>query len=151
VSAPPPPLALEGFVRLEDGLDLVLVRHGGSVRRRLGQCAGMSPEARMLNLEPEAPDIQAMPVAHASITCLSAAVFILVVRGPANWSRALAMTWYGLFGAAVVLAVAALAVAGLSRDVPSKRRLTIVGLSLPALLAVPLLIWAVATLAPLAD
>jgi len=37
-------LALEGFVRLEDGLDLVLVRHGGSVRRRLGQCSRMSPD-----------------------------------------------------------------------------------------------------------
>jgi hypothetical protein len=35
VSAPMTFLALEGFVRLEDGLDLVLVRHGGSVRRRL--------------------------------------------------------------------------------------------------------------------
>lgn len=61
------------------------------------------------------------------------------------------MTWYGLFGAAVVLAVAALAAAGLSRDVALRRRLAIVGLSLPALLAVPLLIWAVVTLAPLAD
>ena len=37
-------LALEAFVRLEDGLDLVLVRHGGSVGRRLGQCSGMTPE-----------------------------------------------------------------------------------------------------------
>jgi hypothetical protein len=36
-------LALEGFVRLEDGLDLVVVRHGGSVRRRLGQRAYARP------------------------------------------------------------------------------------------------------------
>jgi hypothetical protein len=50
-----------------------------------------------------------------------------------------------------VLAVAALVVAALSRDVPSRRRLAIVGLSLPALLAVPLLLWAIVTIAPLAD
>jgi hypothetical protein len=50
-----------------------------------------------------------------------------------------------------VLAVAALAVAAVSREVPPRRRLAIVGLSLPALLAVPLLLWGVVTLAPLAD
>jgi hypothetical protein len=76
---------------------------------------------------------------------------MLVVRGSANWSSAFAVVWYGLFGAAVVLAVAALVVAGLSRGSGAKRRLAIVGLSLPALVAVPLLIWLIVTLAPLAN
>ena len=61
------------------------------------------------------------------------------------------VTWYGLFGASVLLAVAALLVALLSRDAPLKRRLVIVGLSVPALLAVPALIWVIVTLVPLAD
>jgi hypothetical protein len=90
-------------------------------------------------------------LAASSIACLTAAVFVLVVRGAADWSRAFAVVWYGLFGAAVVLAFAALVVAGLSRGVALRRRLAMVGLSLPALLAVPLLIWLILTLAPLAD
>jgi hypothetical protein len=61
------------------------------------------------------------------------------------------VTWYGLFGGSVVLAIAAVALAALSRRVASERRLTIVVLSLPALIAVPLLIWLIVTLAPLAD
>jgi hypothetical protein len=97
------------------------------------------------------PDIEAVPFARASIACLTGTGLLLVVRGPANWSTAFAATWYGLFGAAVVLAVAALVIAALSPDVPSRRRLAIVGLSLPALLAVPLLLWAIVTVAPLAD
>jgi hypothetical protein len=110
----------------------------------LGQRAGMSPEARFLNLEAQLAD------ASRSFGCLSAAVLLWVVRGPTNWSRAFGVTWYGLFGAAVVLAVAALVVALLSRDAP-KRRLLIVGLSLPALIAVPVLIWALVTFVPLTD
>ena len=62
---------------------------------------------------------------------------MLVVRGTANWSRGFAVTWYGLFGGAVVLAIAAVAVAVLSRHVVLKRKLTIVGLSLPASWASP--------------
>jgi hypothetical protein len=61
------------------------------------------------------------------------------------------VTWYALFGAAVVFAVVAVVVAGASRDIGSKRRLAIVELSLLALIAVPLLIWSIVTLAPLAD
>ena len=104
-----------------------------------------------LNVEALPPDIEAVTLARASIACLTGAGLLLVVRGPANRSTAFAASWYGLFGAAVVLAVAALVVAALSREVPSRRRLAIVGLSLPALLAVPLLLWAILTLAPLAD
>ena len=92
-----------------------------------------------------------MSLARASIACLSVAVLMLVVRGAADWSGTFAATWYGLFAAAVVLAVAALVVAALSRDVTLRRRLTIVGLSLPALVAVALLLWAIVTLAPLAN
>src|SRR3954462_13221379 len=94
-----------------------------------GPVCGNVTRGSVLNLEAQLPDIGAMPLARASIACLSAAVLLLVVRGPANWSRAFGLTWYGLFGAAVVLAVAALVVALLSRDAP-KRRLVIVGLSL---------------------
>jgi hypothetical protein len=90
-------------------------------------------------------------LAVSSIVSLSAAVWMLVVRGAANWSSAFAVVWFGLFGLAVVLAVAALVVAGLSRGSPLRQRLTVVGLSLPALVAVPLLIWLIVTLAPLAD
>ena len=92
-----------------------------------------------------------MRLAGASLACLSAAALLLIVRGTANWSSGFAVVWYGLFGAAVVLAVSGLLVAGLSRGVVLRRRLTIVGLSLPALPAVPLLIWLIVTLAPLAN
>jgi hypothetical protein len=75
---------------------------------------------------------------------------MLAVRGAADWSRAFTVVWCGLFGAAVVLAVGALVVAVRSRAV-LKSRLAIVGLALPALLAVPLLIWLIVVLVPLAD
>jgi hypothetical protein len=78
-------------------------------------------------------------------------VFLLVVRGAADWSGGFAVLWYGLFGATVVLAIGGLIAAWLSRDVALKRRLAIVGLSLPALVAVPVLIWLIVTLVPLAD
>jgi hypothetical protein len=92
-----------------------------------------------------------MRLAGSSTACLAAALIMVLVRGADDWSQAFAFTWYGLLAIAVVLAVVALAVAGRSRDVAGKRRLAIVGLSLPALLAVPLLVWAVLALAALAD
>jgi hypothetical protein len=95
--------------------------------------------------------MEVVALAVSSLACLVAAVLMLVVRGTANWSRGFAVTWYGLFGGSVVLAIAAVALAALSRRVASERRLTIVVLSLPALIAVPLLIWLIVTLAPLAD
>jgi len=95
--------------------------------------------------------MKVMRFARSSVACLSAAVLMLVIRGAADWSRGFAVIWYALFGVAVILAVVALVVAGASRDIGSKRRLAIVGLSLPALIAVPLLIWLIVTLAPLAD
>ena len=95
--------------------------------------------------------MEVVVIAVSSLACLVAAVLMLAVRGAANWSRGFAVTWYGLFGASVVLAVAAVAVAALSRQLASERRLTIVVLSLPALVAVPLVILLIVTLAPLAD
>jgi hypothetical protein len=76
---------------------------------------------------------------------------MLIVRGAANWSTAFAATWYGLFGAAVALAIAAAVVAALSRDLAVKPRLAMVVMSLPALLAVPLMLCALVTAASLAD
>jgi hypothetical protein len=76
---------------------------------------------------------------------------MFIVRGPANWSRAFGASWYGLFSAAVAFALAALIAAALSHDLALKRRLAIIGLSLPALLAVPVLAWALVTFVPLAD
>jgi hypothetical protein len=97
------------------------------------------------------PIIEVVRLAVSSVICLSAAVWMLVVRGAANWSSAFAVVWFGVFGLAVALAVAALVVAGLSRGVTRRQRLTVVWLSLPALVAVPLLIWLIVTLAPLAN
>lgn len=97
------------------------------------------------------PDIEVVGLALSSLARLAVAVLMLIVRGAANWSRGFALTWYGLFGGAVVLASTAVAVPVLSRHVAMKRRLTTVGLSLPALVAVPLLIWLIVTLAPLAN
>ena len=97
------------------------------------------------------PDTEVVRLALSSLVCLAVAVLMLIVRGAANWSGGFTVAWYCVFGAAVVLAIAAVAVAAFSRQVASKRRLTIVGLSLPALVAVPLLIWLIVTLAPLAD
>jgi len=92
-----------------------------------------------------------MRFAIASIACLSAAVLAVAVRGAADWSRSFATTWYALFGAAVLLAVVALVAALVEREASLGRRLAIVSLALPALLAVPALLWVIATLAPLAD
>lgn len=92
-----------------------------------------------------------MGLAVSSLACLAVAVLLLAVRGGADWSRGVAVTWYGVFGAAVVFAVAAVAVAVHARHLAPRRRLTVVGLSLPALVALPLLIWLVASLAPLTN
>jgi hypothetical protein len=51
----------------------------------------------------------------------------------------------------VLFAVAAIAVAVGSRHVETKRRLAIVSLALPAIVAVPTLIWVVLTVVLLAD
>jgi len=89
--------------------------------------------------------------AIASVLCLLVALSTLVVRGPSGWSHSFAATWYGLFGSAVLLAVAAIAHAVFARRSTARLRLAVVGLALPALLAVPALIWLIVTVAPIAD
>ena len=92
-----------------------------------------------------------MRLGAASVVCLTAAILMLAVRGSADWSKWFGVTWYAVFGAAVVFAMAAATRAVVAPDVAARRRLTIAALALPAMLAVPILIWAILTLAPLAD
>jgi hypothetical protein len=61
------------------------------------------------------------------------------------------LTWYGTFAAAVVLAVVAVTGAVVRRNVSAKQGLAIAALALPALVAVPVLVWTVLTVAPLVD
>jgi hypothetical protein len=89
--------------------------------------------------------------ARASLGCLVGAIVLLAARGPSNWSRSFAVAWYGLFACSVVLALAAVAIAVAGRGTGLRSRLKIIALALPALAAVPLLILAIVTLAPLAD
>jgi hypothetical protein len=92
-----------------------------------------------------------MRLGAVSLICLTLAILMLAVRGAADWSTSFAVTWYGVFGAAVVLAFAAATAAVVARHDAPMRRLAILALALPALVAVPALIWVVATVAPLAD
>jgi hypothetical protein len=94
---------------------------------------------------------EAMRLGAASVVCLTTAILMLVVRGSADWSRAFGLTWYGVFGAAVVFAVAAAAAAVAAPAVTARRRLTIAALALPGIVAVPILIWMIVAVAPLAD
>jgi hypothetical protein len=87
----------------------------------------------------------------ASVTLLVLASVMLAIRGADDWSQSFAVAWYGVFGAAVLLAVAAVAVAVGSRRVIGKHRAMMVVLALPALIAVPVLIALVIALAPLAN
>ena len=91
-----------------------------------------------------------MRLSIASLSRLAVAVAMFAIRGGENWSRAFAETWYGLFGGAVVLAIAAVVFAIATRGATGRRRLAIVTLALPALVAVPLLIWVFIALVPLA-
>lgn len=75
---------------------------------------------------------------------------MLAVRGGENWSPAFGTIWYGLFGVAVLFGLIGVGVALLSRG-RLRRRLMALALSLPALIAVPLFIWILATLLPTAD
>jgi prolipoprotein diacylglyceryltransferase len=60
---------------------------------------------------------------------------LLVVRGSSNWSRGFAVTWYGLLVVGSVCSLFAVVDAALRRRRSVKQRLTIVVMSLPALLA----------------
>jgi hypothetical protein len=87
----------------------------------------------------------------ASAMLLVLAALLLAIRGAADWSQSFAVAWYGVFGTAAILSVAAVAAAVGSRQLSAGRRATIILLALPALVAVPMLIALVRTLAPLAD
>jgi hypothetical protein len=96
-------------------------------------------------------DDRTMKLSIASLVCLAVAVLMLVVRGSADWSRSFAALWYGTFALAVALGLAAVVATIASRGVATRRRVVTVVLALPALVAVPLLIWTIVVLAPLAD
>jgi len=92
-----------------------------------------------------------MKFSIASVTLFVLASVMLAIRGTADWSQSFGVAWYGVFGAAVLSAVAAVAVAAGSRRLSGTHRAVIVVLALPALIAVPVLIALVITLAPLAN
>jgi len=92
-----------------------------------------------------------MKLSIVSLACLQIAILMLTVRGAENWSTSFAFLWYGTFGIAVVLALASGIVAIAMRGVTISYRVLTVVFALPALLALPLLIWIILVLAPLAD
>src|SRR5436190_14329948 len=93
----------------------------------------------------------AMKFSIASLSCLVAAIVMISIRGGEDWSAAFGVAWYGLFGVAVVLAIVAVGIAVAARGVTGSRRLLIVALAIPALIAVPLLILVISMTAPLAN
>lgn len=92
-----------------------------------------------------------MKLSIASVVFLVLASVMLAVRGASDWSPAFGFTWYGVFGVAVILAVGAVGVAVAGRGLSGRRRSAIILLALPALVAVPLAIEVILTLAPLAN
>jgi hypothetical protein len=76
-------------------------------------------------------------------------VLLLLIRGPVDWSRAFAFLWYGLFGVSVVLGLIGAAAAFAQ---PSARsRVTTIALSLPARLAIPVFLYVLSVVVPLAN
>jgi hypothetical protein len=92
-----------------------------------------------------------MKFSIASLGCLLIATFLLFARGGSDWSSGFATAWGSLFVGAVALSLVAIAVAVATRRATEQRRVAIVLLALPALVAIPLLIWLIITVAPLAD
>ena len=92
-----------------------------------------------------------MKFAVASVMFLVLSAVMLAIRGAANWSQSFTVTWYGVFGSAVILAVAAVAVARGSRRLSDRRQAMIVLVALPALVAVPVLIVEILRHSPVAD
>ena len=87
----------------------------------------------------------------ASLGCLLTATFLFVVSGGSDWSAGFATAWWSLFVGAVALSLVAIAVAVATRRATEARRVAVVVLALPALLAIPVLIWLIISLAPLAN
>jgi hypothetical protein len=86
-----------------------------------------------------------------SVLLLGLTIVLLAVRGAANWSATFALTWYAIFGGAVLSALIALVSAVVQRDATIGRRLGAIGLVLPALLAAAAFIALIPTFARLAD
>jgi hypothetical protein len=88
--------------------------------------------------------------AWASIACIVVIIVALSVRGAADWSESFAVFWYGLWGAAVVLAVVGIVAATVRRNAPAHQRGIAVGLSIVTLaLSVLLAGWILAVLSSL--
>jgi Kef-type K+ transport system membrane component KefB len=87
----------------------------------------------------------------ASLGCLLTATLVFVARGGSDWSAGFAAAWWTVFVGAVALSLVSIAVTVATRRDTEERRVAIVVLALPALFAVPVLIWSIITLAPLAN
>jgi hypothetical protein len=82
--------------------------------------------------------------ARVSSASIAAIVLLLIIRGASDWSEAFAVFWYGLFALGFFSGLVAVGTALVSRG-PGRRRLLMVALALPALVAVSLFVWLLAT------
>lgn len=82
-----------------------------------------------------------MRFAWASVACLATAFVLYVIRGPYDWSPAFILLWYGLLGAATLLAAPAATIAFLNRRLPVRLRVAIAAMALPGLFGVPIVVW----------
>jgi hypothetical protein len=92
-----------------------------------------------------------MRAALASVLCLGAAASMLWAHGSADWSTSFTVAWYGVFSCSIALALGAVTIAAIVESVDTTKRLKIVALAVPALAAALVLLWVIATVAPLAD
>jgi hypothetical protein len=93
-----------------------------------------------------------MKFSIASLACVLTATVMFFVRGGADWSAGFGAAWWSLVLGAVALSLVAIAVAvATRRTTTEERRVAIVGLALPGLLAVPVVTWLLITFIPLAD
>jgi hypothetical protein len=82
-----------------------------------------------------------MRFALASLACLATALVLIAIRGPYDWSPAFVLLWYGLLGAATLLAAPATAVAFLNRRLPIRLRVAMAAMAVPGLFGVPMVVW----------
>lgn len=82
-----------------------------------------------------------MRFASASFACLATALVLYAIRGPYDWSPSFVLLWYGLLGAATILAAPATAIAFLNRRLPARLRVGMAAMALPSLIGVPIAVW----------
>jgi hypothetical protein len=82
-----------------------------------------------------------MRFAAASLACLATALVLYTIRGPHDWSPSFILLWYGLLGAATILAAPATAIAFLNRRLPARLRVGMAAMALPSLIGVPVAVW----------